>query len=304
MTTTATAKPKTAAAAPKSAPELQIKILTISPAEAKRLLENNDGNRKLSDRLASQYAEDMRTGSWALNGETIKVCNTSRYPDPPLWLHSLVDGQHRLTACVKSKKPFTTAVAFVKKLESFATVDSGKRRSAGDVFSILGHKHSNQLAAALKLQVLVESGRLIDSVGGAGTTADIRNHDLEAELLKRPELIDSVEFAHRMKSKLKTRPACMAVAHYNLCKIDKQLGEECLTLFHTGEGLISGDPILAYRNFLIAWMQNPNNKLTNHYLLKGLYIMWNNWIKHKPVARVRVPKTTPLPKLKKVRHAN
>ena len=173
MTTTATAKPKTTAPAPKSASELQIKILTISPAEAKRLLENNDGNRRLSDKLANQYAADMRAGSWALNGETIKVCNTSRYPAPPLWLHSLVDGQHRLTACVKSKKPFTTAVAFVKKLESFATVDSGKRRSPGDVFSILGHKHSSQLAAALKLQVLVESGRLIDSVGGAGTTADL-----------------------------------------------------------------------------------------------------------------------------------
>ena len=282
---------------------MEIKVMEIKPSLAEKLLERNYGNRKLSPTLTSKYAEDMRRGKWDLNGETIKLCNTTQERFPPLWLHSLVDGQHRLSACVKARKSFTTAVAFVAKPDSFATVDCGKQRSPGDICTILGHKHASQLAATLKLQVQVEHNKLVDSLVGSGSTAEVKNHQIDAELAKRPKLIESVEFAHKMKYKLKTRPACMGVAHYNLCKIDRELGEECLTLFHTGEGLKSGCPILAYRNFLISWMQNENNKLTNHYLLKGLYIMWNNWFSGKTISRVRVPKTGPLPRLRKPNYA-
>lgn len=277
---------------------MDIKIIEINPDVATRLLQNNLGNRRLSPTLTNKFAEDMRRGKWDLNGETIKLCNTTEERYPPLWVHKLLDGQHRLSACVKARKPFKTAVAFVKNPKVFGTIDCGKSRSPGDICTILGHRHASQLAATLKLQVQVETNKLVDTMVGSGATADVKNYQIEAELAKRPNLIESVEFAHRMKSKLKTRPACMGVAHYNICKIDKELGEECLTLFHTGEGLRSGDAIYAYRSFLIPWMQNENNKLTSHYLLKGLYIMWNNWFSGKTITRVRVPKTGPLPRLK------
>lgn len=284
---------------------MQIKIMEIHPNVAKGLLERNYGNRNLSAQLASKYAEDMRRNKWALNGETIKIFNevlgSDGKPDPSAHISklSVLDGQHRLSACIKAKKPFKTAVAIVDSAEAFATIDCGKSRSPGDICTILGHKNSSQLAATLKLQIKVEQNRLVDSLVGSGTTGDIRNHEIERELSKRLGLIDSVTFAHKMKSKLRTRPACMGVAHFNMSKIDSSLAEECLALFHTGEGLTAGSPILAYRNFLISWMQNENNKLTNHYLLKGLYVMWNNWISGKSISRCRIPKTGPLPRLRK-----
>jgi hypothetical protein len=278
---------------------MEIKILEIKPNVAKQMLEMNDGNRKISRSVTSKYAEDMRRNKWDLNGETIKLCNTGEERNPPLWVHKLIDGQHRLSACVKAKKSFLTAVAFVDSPKSFSTIDCGRSRTSGDICKILGYKNSSALAATLKLQVKVEQNKLVDSLVGSGTTAHVKNYEIEKELNLRPDIIRSVEFAGRFKAKLKTRPACMGVAHYNMCKIDKELGEECLTLFHTGEGLKAGNPILAYRNYLISWMQNENNKLTNHYLLKGLYNMWNGWIDGKSITRCRVMKTGPLPRLKR-----
>ena len=39
-------------------------IMTIGPAEAIKLLENNAGNRTISDRVVSQYAAEMKAGNW------------------------------------------------------------------------------------------------------------------------------------------------------------------------------------------------------------------------------------------------
>ena len=279
---------------------MEIEVMEIKPDMATKMLEHGiKNNRNISPVLTKKYADDMRRNRWDLNGETIKLVNEREERNPPLFLYTVIDGQHRLTACVKARKSFRTAVAFVESAKSFSTIDCGKVRSAGDICSILGHKNSPALAAALKLQVKVEENKLVDTAVGAGSTSDIRNHEIEKELSTRMGLVDSVAVARTWKGRLKTRPACMAVAHFNICKIDKELGEECLKAFHTGEGLNAGNPILAYRNFLISWMQNENNKLTNHYLLKGLYLMWNGWVTGKSITRCCVKKAGPLPRLRR-----
>lgn len=291
---------------------MNIEIKTIKPKDADSLLCRNEGNRKISPMVVERFAEDMRRNKWSLNGETIKIYDADGE------LPVLLDGQHRLSACVKAKKAFTTAVAYVDSPSAFSTIDCGKNRSAGDIMTILGYPSGNALASALKLLMQVEANKLGDvNTGGGASNYSLKNHQLQREIEKRvPLLSDSVAFSTKMKAKLKTRPSAIAVAHYQLShahRIPKgttsfigasrdaqTCAEEFLTLLHTGENLKAGSPILAYRNFLIKWMQSEDNKLTNYYLLKGIYSTWNNVLSNKTISKCRILKSGPLPRIKKI----
>lgn len=72
---------------------MNIKYEIITPSTAKKYLEKNVGNyRKLDKSRVSCYAEEMTNGTWQDNGETIKFSKEGR----------LLDGQHRLSAIVRS----------------------------------------------------------------------------------------------------------------------------------------------------------------------------------------------------------
>ena len=284
---------------------MNIEIKTIKPKDADSLLCRNEGNRKISPMVVERFAEDMRRNKWSLNGETIKIFATDGE------LPVLLDGQHRLSACVKAKKAFTTAVAYVDSPSAFSTIDCGKNRSAGDIMTILGYASGNALASALKLLMQVEANKLGDvNTGQGASNYTLKNHQLQREIERRvPLLSDSVAFSTKMKGKLKTRPSAIAVAHYQLSEARKDStpylrsqvnAEEFLALLHTGENLKAGSPILAYRNFLIKWMQSEDNKLTNYYLLKGIYTTWNNVMSNKTISRCRILKSGPLPRIKKI----
>lgn len=64
--------------------------VTITPEKAKTLLVMNTKNRKLSRKLVQKYASDMAAGRWPYNGDPIRVSVSN----------VLLDGQHRLEACI------------------------------------------------------------------------------------------------------------------------------------------------------------------------------------------------------------
>ena len=74
----------------------QTAIVTITPEMAVELLKHNHGNRKINRANVRRIADDMLTGAYKLNGETLKL-----YEDG-----SLADGQHRLNACILANVPF------------------------------------------------------------------------------------------------------------------------------------------------------------------------------------------------------
>jgi len=75
-------------------------ILEVTPEQAQRWLDANVGNRAVSEKAVSNYARDMKEGRWAYTGDSIKFCSDGL----------LLDGQHRLHACVRSGHTFTTRI--------------------------------------------------------------------------------------------------------------------------------------------------------------------------------------------------
>lgn len=79
---------------------LEITIEIISPEEAQSYLNNNAKHRPIKEKKVNEYMGEMREGKWRLNGKTICFDSTGR----------LLNGQHRLSAVVRSGVPLTTVV--------------------------------------------------------------------------------------------------------------------------------------------------------------------------------------------------
>jgi hypothetical protein len=117
-------------------------IIIITPEQAKKWLEKNNGggkgNRKFSQRQLTCLTESILRGQWVLNGETIKIGKDG----------SVIDGQHRLMACVKANIAIESLVVFDCDPESYNTIDKGRARTAGETFRNMDVKNWNSIAAA------------------------------------------------------------------------------------------------------------------------------------------------------------
>lgn len=112
----------------------------ITPEKAQEYINSNHRNRKMAEHIVLGYMSDMSNLKWNLNGETIKIADNGL----------LLDGQHRLYACVRAKVPFETVV--VKNLHPrvFHTFDRGNRRGFSDTLNYLGYQNTHHLGSAIR----------------------------------------------------------------------------------------------------------------------------------------------------------
>ena len=127
-------------------PAMKSTVVTITPLVAKGWLTKNTHNRSLSKTTVEKYAKYMREGMWKLNGEPIIFANDG----------SLMSGQHRLEACVKANTNFQSVVVTGVDRESFATLDTHRRRTASDVLGMEGAKNATRAAAAARAYVRIK----------------------------------------------------------------------------------------------------------------------------------------------------
>jgi len=89
--------------------------MAVGPELARLWLEKNNSNRKLREHHINQLAQEMKEGAWVLNGDTIKFNSNG----------TLIDGQHRLTAIIKSDCTIQTLVVFgIDNPTAFMTIDT------------------------------------------------------------------------------------------------------------------------------------------------------------------------------------
>lgn len=135
-------------------------IETITPQVAEEYLRHNTKNRygcKGNRHVIAALAEDMKAGLWKLNGESI-IFDAGGV---------LVDGQHRLLACIKAGVSFQTLVVRGVDGDAFSTVDIGLPRSGGQLLEIKGVKNCNLAAAAISRYFSLSNSN-IQGIGSGG----------------------------------------------------------------------------------------------------------------------------------------
>jgi hypothetical protein len=116
---------------------------------AKHWLETaNKKNRPMADGHWLEIAIDMEQGRWKYNGGAIRFGSDG----------VLLDGQHRLTACVEASVPFDTDVIFGLDPNVLDTIDVDVLpRTAGHIAHLEGVENANGSAAIAYLLLIHEA---------------------------------------------------------------------------------------------------------------------------------------------------
>lgn len=110
-----------------SSKDVSVAIETITPEKAKQYLDHNCVNRRISSDRVKSYAIDMKNKQWEFNGEAIQFNQKGE----------LINGQHRLTAIVKSG--VSVKMMVMRNLPNEITLfDRGRTRSVADGMIIDG----------------------------------------------------------------------------------------------------------------------------------------------------------------------
>jgi hypothetical protein len=274
-----------------SAPRAEYSEEVITPAIARRYLDANRSNRPMSRHVVAEYVSAMNGGEWLFNGEAIKFDRDGQ----------LVDGQHRLEAVVKSGKSIAFLVIRGLDPEVFKTIDTGKKRSAGDVLAIKGVKNPNAVGGALRLL----QRTLADEFG---LKKRISNTVLDELRKQHPRFIELAQEADHAPyaNGLLTNSALM-FTFYMAVHVDERRAR---AFFRALSGRRQADdPIqpqaTRLRERLTATMDElvkPSPKIRLAWVIEA----WNRAYEGKPAERfsrilTELPQWDPLPKFKSLR---
>jgi hypothetical protein len=240
----------------------------ITPNDAKRILQKNSMNRKIEERLVNFYCKLMIAGLWKEDtGEAIKIALNGY----------LLDGQHRLLALIKANISLSFLMVLDLDAEIFAVLDSGKTRSAADVFSISQIEYGAPIAAGIKKYILLKRS--------------VRNN---SEVSKRDSHISSPELLASYNARMAFWKASATMAGGWYSKFQRILTpseligyyayfydisqDEAFTFLDslcTGTNLDSYDPIKLLREKLIFYKTNQKFSLAKVAKVAYIFKTWN-----------------------------
>jgi hypothetical protein len=268
----------------KSSRKPEVVLETITPEMAARFIKRMVINRTLSQPKAIEYAIAVDEGRWIINGETIKFDVDG----------NLIDGHHRCQACILANKPFQSYVAYgISDPDAFSTVDVGKTRSHGDIFSIAGYPSSNLASGAALLiyqykhrmfgpggstsrrytkgsKEMIRKLGALPVMGAAVTKDELKNF---AEQFK-DRLIAAVRFAENVKSRKMLSTGMIAGCYFLFCEKSEDDAKRFFADLCEGVGLSGSDPVYWLRERLMSNAAAPN-KLQRGAILQLVFKAWN-----------------------------
>lgn len=235
-------------------------IATISPELAEHVLNKNDDNRPTVSNNVIKIANDIESGLWALNGETIIVSEEGL----------LNDGQHRMQAVILTGMSIETVLFFGAPRKSRFTVDMGAARTCGHLLAMDGITDSNQKAAAGKLLLIWSRGAYTNADHIAGTKQEVRAF-FEENRINIEKAYEAV--ANRPFSKAAGQTMMMA-GHVILHQVNPAACGVFFEKLIDGADLQKGSAILQARNHFATISEK---RLNSWEKLELLLRYWNAW---------------------------
>lgn len=208
-------------------------VVDVTPHLARTWLRNNTRNRKLRERAVADYARDMAAGHWNLNGEAIKFATDG----------TVLDGQHRLRAVIEADTTVQMLVVVGLDPAAQETMDTGRKRTTGDVMGLRGEANAHTLAAVLRRVWAWQNG---DYRFGGSYSAT--NRECAELLAQHPEIRRSTEIAVRTRAAFPHIPqSVLGTAHYLFSALAVDEAAWFFQRIADGAELSLGHPVLALR---------------------------------------------------------
>lgn len=249
---------------------MNVEIMDVTPALAREWLGLNTSNRSIRRTVVDRYKGDIERGEWQLNGEAI-VLNGG----------SLLDGQHRLLACVAADKPFKSVVVFDAPGEAMQTIDQGLSRTLVDVLKWKGYANQSQLAASVRMSWKWDNGLLL------ATTVPSINQLIDW-LEANEDIASACRFGFRLtKAPLRMRSAVAGPIYYKAMKAGPDVAHEFFDRLIDGEHIAHGNPVYTLRKALMNNATKPHGRYSAIAMLAITIKAWNAWISQEELELLR-----------------
>lgn len=237
------------------------RIFVTAEMARRWLRQNIENNRPLNRNRIAQYSKDMKNGRWKENGDTIKFADDG----------VMIDGQHRLSACVECGIGFWSLVAYGIKKDAFMTIDRNQTRSTGQLLHLTaGVTDYNSLAAALNWLYCFKDGIMLSSRGVNATPLE-----LQELLAQHPGIAESVKFARGAQGRFRVRPASvLPICHYLFTRQDSLLAEAFFDSLTTGTSLRDVDPVYRLRERIINAASTTAKRIDAYELIALFFKAW------------------------------
>lgn len=252
---------------------LTYEVVTITPGIAKEWLIKNVKNRKISPKHKAQLARAMKSGHWRLTGDAIRFDTKG----------NLIDGQHRLQACVDADVNFTTMVIYGLQPSDQDVIDASRPRTAGDVLTMHGYHGTNMLGAVCRYIVAIKTNIEI-------ATIKLSSVEILQIVADRPGLAKSLGKVWGIKTTGTPRTQ-LAVVHYLASVVlDKpDMADAFVDVFRTGIPAYAGCPAHALRERMIR-KGDTRNLISRNEVPRAVIHAWNAFAKRETIASFRMPK--------------
>jgi hypothetical protein len=258
-----------------------ITIETITPEKAAEYLGFNSNNRTPRMSRVELYAKAMADNDWRLTGEAIAFNGTA-----------LINGQHRLMACVQAGVPFTSVVVRGVDSDAYDYIDSGLGRTASDV--VAHSKLTNDptiAAAAAKLVIGYTTGTIHNSralILMATRTA------IKAEIETDPALYEAAAKAGRAAWNRGFNTSTFAAFYVLSHRYSPEHAAPFCEALLSGAGMDELDPRLTLRNQVLG----PTRPRTNDVFLGLMIRAWNAWVAGEQRVQLKTwTRGTPFPRM-------
>lgn len=251
----------------------------VSPEIAAEWLSHNTSNRNLRESRVGVLVRDMRAGRWQMTAEPVKFNGDG----------TLLDGQHRLTAVVRSGCTVPMAVARNVPHESQRVMDSGARRTASDALALKGELNASLLAAAARLAIAYERG-FFDGAPVSGPP-EVTHAEVLEFVDRNPDLRPAVDHARKYARRTDCPGSVVALSTWKLGRINSEDAYSFWADAAERVGLERGDPVIAMTDRFADARRN-RERWTTYMFLSAVFRSWNYRRDRKPmhVLKVRSPK--------------
>ncbi len=251
-------------------PRVTARVAYISPALAKHLIDKNlDNQRNIRIANLRKTENQMREGSFVLNGESIIVSDKGR----------LLDGNHRCHSSVNTGIGFWSVLVEGVPDEYFCTIDQGAPRSASDVAQVAGHDNTHHLmTAAARLAEYEQNPKSVCA------QVPLSNSQKLHVVQRHPGLVEAVSLMHRGKIRHVISASQGAWLHYLTHAYARDLAVAFWQSLESGEMLRSDSPVYLLRARLISSKAgNKSARLRPRELQALLVKSWNAFALSRPV---------------------
>lgn len=246
-----------------------VDVARITPDTARAMLTTSKGNRSLKSAKVESLVRDIQRGKFALNGESIIVSDSG----------NLLDGHHRLTACVKANSAIWSVVVRGIPEAAGKTQDTGASRTSGDHLSLSGYPNSNNLSAVICCILSAEKGRPRSANPSTTEVFDF----IEAN----PDIHESAKFA---ATKAYPRAGnILGAIYFAACRNgEREVAQRFKEVFATGVPAYSGCPAHLLRERLNK-QALKGEKLPLQMVHRLFAAAWEKFRIGKPAKTLKAP---------------